>query len=412
MKRKLLFLYALLWLMLISFSLLQQTSDVKEYAQSIAIKQAEMFFKHIVLIRKWGSDHGGVYVPVTEKTPVNPYLHQTNRDIELANGQKLTLVNPAYMLRQIAEMEQSQSGISFHLSSLKPIRPENQPDEWEQAALLAFEQGEQNRSGLVGLNGEPYYRYIAPLLVEASCLKCHASQDYKLGDIRGAASVNIPASSIDGFINERITKIKYSHAVVAALGLVVLLLVNIAQAKIKRRLKKARNHLQLAYLDALTSLPNRRYYDAFVRREWKRACRQHYPMSMIMIDIDCFKAYNDNLGHVEGDACLRQVAKTLRHYFRRPGDLIARYGGEEFCVVAACDEAQIAQLAEILRVAVENMRIVHPNSAVSSYVTVSLGMATMRPLEGMDCQQLLLRADQALYSAKQSGRNCVNKYPD
>jgi len=157
-------------------------------------------------------------------------------------------------------------------------------------------------------------------------------------------------------------------------------------------------------------LPNRRYYDAFVRREWKRATRHHYPLSMIMIDIDFFKAYNDNLGHVEGDQCLRQVARTLRRYFRRSGDLIARYGGEEFCVVAACDSLQIIQLADILRMAVESMKLPHPDSKISPYVTISLGVATLIPRESVEFGDLLLHADRALYEAKNSGRNRVAKY--
>jgi diguanylate cyclase (GGDEF)-like protein len=192
--------------------------------------------------------------------------------------------------------------------------------------------------------------------------------------------------------------------------LLALLVASWAQAKLNRRLTKAQSHLQLAYLDSLTLLPNRRYYDAFLRREWKRATRHHYPLSMIMIDIDFFKAYNDNLGHPEGDQCLRQVGRTLRRYFRRSGDLIARYGGEEFCVVAACDSMQIMQLAEILRMAVEGMKLPHPDSKVSQYVTISLGVATLIPADNMESGDLLLHADQALYTAKHTGRNRVANY--
>jgi Response regulator containing a CheY-like receiver domain and a GGDEF domain len=130
---------------------------------------------------------------------------------------------------------------------------------------------------------------------------------------------------------------------------------------------------------------------------------------MIMIDIDFFKLYNDNLGHIEGDHCLRQVARTLKRFFRRPGDLIARYGGEEFCVVAACDAEQIMVLAEILRKAVENMRLPHPASKVSEFVTISLGVASIVPGDDLSFESLLHAADQALYDAKATGRNRVGK---
>jgi len=396
--------------MLISLNLYQQVRDTKQYAQNIATRQAEMFFDHIVLVRKWNASHGGVYVPITENTSPNPYLDVPDRDVETTDGKRLTLINPAYMTRQLAEMNDGQSGIVFHLTGFKSICPENKPDLWESKALLAFQKGEKSVSEIGNLNGQSYYRYMAPLKVEQACLSCHEKQGYKVGDVRGGISVAIPTASIDAFINERLEHLTITHGIVAFIGLLVLLLSYLAQARLSQRLNKAQSRLQLAYLDSLTLLPNRRYYDAFVKREWKRALRHQYPISMIMIDIDFFKLYNDNLGHIEGDHCLRQVAKTLKRFFRRPGDLIARYGGEEFCVVAACDAEQIMVLAEILRTAVESMRLPHPASKVSEFVTISLGAATIVPGDDQAFERLLHSADQALYDAKASGRNRVCKY--
>lgn len=410
MRRITFLVYAALWIMLISLNLYQQVRDTKQYAHNIATRQAEMFFDHIVLVRKWNASHGGVYVPITENTQPNPYLDLPNRDIETTDGKRLTLINPAYMTRQLAEMNDGQSGIVFHLTGFKSMRPENKPDLWESEALLAFQKGEKSVSEIGTLNGQAYYRYMAPLKVEQACLSCHEKQGYKLGDVRGGISVAIPTSSIDAFINERLEHLTITHGIVAFIGLLVLLLSYLAQARLSQRLNKAQSRLQLAYLDSLTLLPNRRYYDAFVKREWKRALRHQYPISMIMIDIDFFKLYNDNLGHIEGDHCLRQVAKTLKRFFRRPGDLIARYGGEEFCVVAACDAEQIMVLAEILRTAVESMRLPHPASKVSEFVTISLGVATIVPGDDQAFERLLHSADQALYDAKASGRNRVGKY--
>lgn len=403
---------AIIWLMLIGFSFYHQVEADKRYGYRIAYKQAEMFFQHIVTMREWNAQHGGVYVPITEKNQPNPYLKTPNRDISTPDGTKLTLINPAYMTRQLAEMEQSHSGIRFHITSLKPIRPENKADAWETEALQSFTQGKPSYKELTSIGGQNYFRYMQPLILETPCLKCHKPPENKLGDIRGGISVSIPAASVDDFIVERLQWLKKSHLSIAVIGLLALLVAYWVQAKLNRRLSKAKSHLQLAYLDALTLLPNRRYYDAFFRREWKRASRHHYPLSMIMIDIDFFKAYNDSLGHPEGDQCLRQVARTLRRYFRRSGDLIARYGGEEFCVVAACDSVQIMQLAEILRMAVESIKLPHPDSPVSQYVTISLGVATMIARVDTESADLLLRADKALYNAKHSGRNRVAKYQD
>jgi len=131
---------------------------------------------------------------------------------------------------------------------------------------------------------------------------------------------------------------------------------------------------------------------------------------MIMIDIDFFKLYNDSLGHPEGDNCLKKVASILQKHFRRPDDLIARYGGEEFCVVASCDSNQINMLAETLRKAIQNTHITHPNSNVSGFVTISLGISTIFPNKNSKPAQLLDYADKALYIAKENGRNRVECY--
>ncbi|MGR8929440.1 MAG: diguanylate cyclase domain-containing protein [Gammaproteobacteria bacterium] len=251
---------------------------------------------------------------------------------------------------------------------------------------------------------------MAPLILGEECMMCHGEEGRKVGDSYGGISVSVPASSIKGFIDERTNRQIESHLFLAFAGMIALVIGYWLQSKLNRRLNRAKNNLQLAYLDALTLLPNRRYYDAFLRREWKRASRHNYPLSMIMIDIDYFKLYNDSLGHMEGDQCLKHVARTLRRYFRRSGDLIARYGGEEFCVVAACDSDQIMDLAKMLRMAVEMMQLPHPNSPISSYVTISLGVATLLPTERTECSLLLHQADQALYSAKQAGRNRAMRY--
>jgi len=412
MKAGSLLIFVALWLIMIGISFYQQVEDDKQYSQKIAYKQAEMFFDYLVLMRQWNSRHGGVYAPISEHNPPNPYLNTPYRDIVSPDGKPLTLINPTYMTRQLAEMQLRQSGIRFHVTSLTPLRPESKADEWEVQALKAFENGQPSYTELADIKGKPYYRYMAPLKLDAECLKCHAVADKRMGDVGGGISVSIPASDIDEFIGHRFERLKKSHFFIAATGVIALLIAYWAQSKLTRRLTRAENHLQLAYLDALTLLPNRRYYDAFLRREWKRATRHRYPLSMIMIDIDYFKAYNDSMGHQGGDQCLRQVARTLRRYFRRSGDLIARYGGEEFCVVAACDASQILQLADILRMAVEMMHLPHPSSPISQYVTISLGVATLIPNEKIECTELLHQADQALYAAKHSGRNRVAKYQD
>lgn len=410
MRKHTFLIYAVLWLLMIVLTFYQQMADTKNYAQDIASKQAEIFFDHTVLQQQWNILHGGVYVPVTEQNQPNPYLQIPERDLQTTDGRQLTMINPVYMARQFAETERSKTGIIFHITSLNPLQPENKADVWETAALQAFAAGKTSRGEVSSIGGESFYRYMAPLLIDDGCMKCHAQQGTQPGKRYGGISVSIPAGSIDDFVSQRLQQLGLTHAVIALAGLIALLAAYLAHQKMTRRLDKAKRHLQLAYLDVLTQLPNRRYYDFFVNREWKRAKRQGYPLSMIMIDIDYFKIYNDNLGHIQGDHCLQQVAKTLRRYFRRAGDLIARYGGEEFCVVAACDAEQIMQLAEILRKAVEDVKLPHPGSKISEFVTISLGTATVVPTEAMEFEELLHLADQSLYRAKENGRNRVETY--
>ncbi len=410
MKKHTFLIYGVLWLLLIASTFYQQMVDIKNYAQQIATRQAEMFFDHIIRVRQWNALHGGVYVPITERTLPNPYLTIPERDVETKDGRKLTLINPAYMTRQFSEMEHDKTGIRFHITSLNPLRAENKADPWESAALQALSKGENSRSELTTIDGAPFYRYMAPLLVNDDCLKCHSQQGIKSGDRYGGLSISIPARSIDEFVYARLDQLGLTHIFIAGAGVIVLLGAYVTHRNMTRRLAKAKRHLQLAYMDVLTQLPNRRYYDFFVSREWKRAMRQGYPLSMIMIDIDYFKIYNDKMGHIQGDNCLQNVARTMRRYFRRAGDLIARYGGEEFCVVAACDAIQIAQLAEILRKSVEDMQLPHPGSKISSFVTISLGTATVVPDETIEFEELLRRADQSLYQAKENGRNRVESY--
>jgi diguanylate cyclase (GGDEF)-like protein len=145
-----------------------------------------------------------------------------------------------------------------------------------------------------------------------------------------------------------------------------------------------------------------------LRHEWRRATRDSNPLSLILCDIDCFKGYNDTYGHPAGDEVLVRVSESMRASLRRPADLAARYGGEEFVVILANTDSEGAvALAEKIRGAVEQMRILHEASTVEEWLTVSFGVATLIPTSAIEPEELIDRADRALYAAKQSGRNRV-----
>jgi diguanylate cyclase (GGDEF)-like protein/PAS domain S-box-containing protein len=165
---------------------------------------------------------------------------------------------------------------------------------------------------------------------------------------------------------------------------------------------------QLAREDPLTGAANRRVFDETIIRELRRATREQKPLSLIISDIDYFKNYNDTYGHVAGDTCLQKVTQILQGSFQRAGELVARYGGEEFAILLPAVEQQsaVAQ-AEHLRQLIWQQHITHSSSHIAKRLTLSLGVATMNPGQRCSAQQLIDAADQALYRAKNSGRNCV-----
>lgn len=165
---------------------------------------------------------------------------------------------------------------------------------------------------------------------------------------------------------------------------------------------------RLSAIDGLTGIPNRRSFDEYIAKEWRRAVREETCLALLLIDIDFFKKYNDGYGHQGGDDCLRKVASALAGTMRRSSDMVARYGGEEFAVVLPNTDLDGAVvIAEELRLSVEQLALKHEFSDVGGIVSISLGAAGIPPQCGEDCASLIALADEALYSAKEAGRNCV-----
>ncbi|MBF0494998.1 MAG: PleD family two-component system response regulator [Deltaproteobacteria bacterium] len=185
----------------------------------------------------------------------------------------------------------------------------------------------------------------------------------------------------------------------------------IVRARVKNHLelKRYRDFLEnLSSLDGLTGVPNRRRFDECLDLEWRRALRSGGPFALIMMDIDFFKAFNDNYGHVLGDDCLKRVAAALATVARRPGDMVARYGGEEFvCLLPETNIEGAVQVADSLREKVISQGIPHRFSSVAGHVTMSFGVAVMIPSLNKSPTDLIKLADERLYQAKQTGRNRI-----
>lgn len=186
----------------------------------------------------------------------------------------------------------------------------------------------------------------------------------------------------------------------------------IQQSQLYHQLVQANGELlHLATTDALTQVANRRWFDEYLHQEWYRLAREQAPLALILADIDYFKAYNDDYGHVRGDYCLQAIATALSHSVRRSTDLVARYGGEEFAVILPNTPLSGAEeVAQEIHRQVQHLQIQHPTSAIADCVTLSIGIACTIPTPDQSPLQLLDLTDRALYQAKQSGRNCTIVY--
>jgi diguanylate cyclase (GGDEF)-like protein len=174
-----------------------------------------------------------------------------------------------------------------------------------------------------------------------------------------------------------------------------------------RKLQQANEMLKsLATIDELTGVANRRYFNIHYQKEWKRALRARGPLTILMVDIDLFKSFNDIYGHQAGDECLRKIAEALKYVLKRPGDFIARYGGEEFVVLLTdTDQNGAVEVAKMMQHSVFKLAIPHSGTRVSDRITFSAGIGTFIPDQDSDPLYLINAADRALYRAKAEGRN-------
>lgn len=242
-----------LWTVLVVVSFLYSYDLIRGAAIEGAKLWARASFEKDVIVRHWASLHGGVYVPVSEHTLPNQYLKDVpDREITTPSGRLLTLVNPAYMTRQIYEISAARSETRGHITSLNPIRPANSADAWEQDALKSFEAGESERISILSEGGRPYLRLMRPFITEAPCLKCHAAQGYKVGDVRGGISITVNLEPYYAIARSQSVVVGSSHVFVWGCGLMVLFLY--VQGKGRREVERRLAEEQLRMSERQLSL--------------------------------------------------------------------------------------------------------------------------------------------------------------
>ncbi len=222
----------------------EQTVELRETAITLV--------QQVILARMWNANHGGVYVEINAQTKPNPYLVDPERDIVSLSGKRYTKINPAYMTRQLAELSQARKGYYFRMVSLRPLNPANRPDTWEADALRAFDRGGGEQTTVAGTGENRSYRLVAPLITEQACLRCHARQGYRVGDVRGGISVSIPMRESDTVHGARSRA--YLIAIVA-LWLVIATFIFFASWFLSRKVTRVIEHeIELGKLKAIVEL--------------------------------------------------------------------------------------------------------------------------------------------------------------
>ena len=234
---------AVAWTLLVLSSLLWNLHLSRQSVLALAQNQAVANINKDLVFRRWVTSHGGVYVPIDDATPPNPFLKLPNRDIETTSGLKLTLMNPAYALRQMQEGFSVGAGVSAHITSLRPLNPHNAPDPWEKAALESFEHGVREVAAIDEVNGKPTMRVIRAMITEKGCLKCHPTYDE--GDVRGGLTASVDLAPFLTNYQEDRDRLLVSHGGAWLAGLLVVVAFDRRARRLAAVRRQAEGHRRL-----------------------------------------------------------------------------------------------------------------------------------------------------------------------
>ncbi|HEY0833557.1 MAG TPA: diguanylate cyclase [Azospirillum sp.] len=408
-RRALALLSILFWAVLAGGSLVYNLRLLDHQAADNALARGRMLFKMIETTRLWNAERNGVYAAVAAHTPPNPLLEDPDRDVTI-NGAAYTKINPAYMTRQIAELVSKDAGVSFNITSLNPINPNNRADDWEKGVLRSFESGPREVLERVERPDGPAYRYMAALVTVEPCLGCHAKQGYQVGDIRGGISVTIPGPFVLAEIAPQTRQTIVLHAAVfLVLSALSLFFFNrLARAweamegMVAARtaeLRRANEALErIALYDHLTGLCSRTLFEERLKHALQRAERHGNLVSLTYIDLNGFKPINDTYGHQAGDVVLQITGQRLLAAVRKV-DTVARLGGDEFVIIMEdvpgrdvcirAVERTLARLAQPAALADGTQVVVHASAGTAFF-----------PMDAETPEALIAAADAAMYRAK------------
>ncbi|MCU7905256.1 MAG: DUF3365 domain-containing protein [Candidatus Thiodiazotropha sp. (ex Epidulcina cf. delphinae)] len=309
-----------LWGLVLSWSLLLagllswDFISIQSNTEELALKEARANFNKDQAFRHWAAGHGGVYVPTTESTPPNPHLaHIPERDIRTPSGKALTLMNPAYIVRQFNEEYAEWFGVQGHITSTRVLRPGNEPDPWERLALESFERGEKEVVAFSEIGGEPYLRLMQPMITKKRCLKCHGFQGYQVGDVRGGVSVSVPLAAYQEQRKRTMLRDGLSFGVVWLLGSVGMLVAGRRLERDEMQRREAERLLRRANedLDQYAQVASHQLQEPLrLIASYTQLLRQRYQHRLGQ-DADDYIRYA-----VGGTVRMQQLIEDLLHYSR------------------------------------------------------------------------------------------------
>ena len=388
------------WTLTVILSLMFAAYNQYQQSFETARNVAKANFDKDQAFRQWATTHGGAYVPVDMKrTPPSPYLsHIPERDIVTKSGKKLTLMNPAYMLRQMMDEYSGLYGAKGHITALDILNPNSAPDEWEKEALLSFRKDSsiEEKLELTTKDGESYMRIMRPMKITPGCLSCHGHQaSYLDSETAGGVSVSVPMTEIYKLSIKSFKKTLVIHFLFWLAGMLIFRFVYLNEQKAKDELEYFANH------DTLTGLPNRHAYIKKITH-LINSTEEEKNFALVFMDLDNFKAVNDSLGHTLGDMLLHKVTQRLQSEIEGY-DMLSRFGGDEFVLLFSNVQSELTLESTVKQIHKVLQKPFMLNT-YEVYTTASIGIA-IYPDDAQDAELLLRNADIAMYDAKQSGRS-------
>jgi diguanylate cyclase (GGDEF)-like protein len=406
---------------LISFINISKQESIA-LSQKVLKQEAIAHFDNMVNTRTWNANLNGVFVKATKDLKRNPFLHDNHTYTK--DGDLLIKINPATMTRQISKISNTKSNYLFKITSLKPINPENKPDDFEEKGLL-FLKNNRNEKFFTNIE-KSNYNLIGSLTTEPSCLSCHKEQDYKLGEVRGGLRVSIPLNNY----NITVAAIKSNSMTLTFITILFAIIIGIfstffinliykrqevieklndnLEIKIKERTKELEENIlklnELATMDYLTNIPNRRYFFDLGDKIFLLAKRENKNLSLLLLDIDLFKNINDTYGHDIGDEVLKLIAITIKDNIRN-SDILARFGGEEFVVLLNETNSKGAENISLkIKDLIEAIDYKKIDALLKT--TVSVGVTSIKK-EDTNLNNMIKRSDEGMYKSKEKGRNTI-----